>query len=94
MQKKLATSIGKTIAINDMYVFKINDSSWLTGGNLELINDDSLGARTRIVCSVSPLTGDKFMETKKRREIAIIGKIETYSSSTGLIIKPCNATWQ
>ena len=58
-----------------------------------MISEDSMGSAYRVTCSVSPAVGDKFMETKKRRDIRIDGKIKSYTSSGGLVIDPCNATW-
>ena len=92
-KKKLGTGAGKTIQINSLFVWSYDGSVWEKGGNLYLINDDSMGRAYRVVCSVSSEVGDKFMETKSRREISLTGTIKSYDSSSGLLIEPCNATW-
>ncbi len=93
LKKRLGTSVGKNIAIRHLFVASIGSSEWERGGNLDLINDYSMGQAFRIVCSVPPKIGDKFMETKAMRDIALTGTIASYSSSTGLHINPCNASW-
>lgn len=92
-KKKLGTGAGKTIQISSLFVWSYDGSVWEKGGNLYLINDDSMGIAYRVVCSVSSEVGDKFMETKSRREISLTGTIKSYDSSSGLLIEPCNATW-
>ncbi len=91
--KKLGTSVGGAIEIKQLTVWKYDKSDWERGGNLHLMNDYSLGRAGKVVCSVSPQIGDKFMETRKTYDIAIKGTIKSYSSSEGLLIEPCMATW-
>lgn len=94
LKKKLGTSVGKPIQITSMFVWSYDGSEWEKGGRLHLINDDSMGRAYRITCSISSENGDKFMETKKRRDIVASGILKDYSSSYGLTIDPCNATWK
>ena len=94
LKKKLGTSVGGAIEIKKMYVWSYDGSDWERGGNLYLLNDYSLSREGKVVCSVSPQIGDKFLESKKRRDIAITGTIKSYSSSDGLFIEPCLATWE
>jgi hypothetical protein len=77
-----------------MFVWSYDGSEWEKGGKLHLMNDDSMGRAYRITCSISSENGDKFMETKKRRVIVASGILKDYSSSYGLTIDPCNATWE
>jgi hypothetical protein len=93
LKKRLGTSKGGAIEIKQMYVWSYDGSDWERGGNLYLLNDYSLGREGKVVCSVSPQIGDQFMASKKRRDIAITGTIKDYSSSDGLLIEPCLATW-
>jgi hypothetical protein len=93
LSKKLGTSVGGQIEIKSMYVWSFNSFEWEKGGNLHLVNEDSLGGSSRVVCSVNAATGDKFMQSKNRRTISLTGTIKSYSSSEGLFIEPCNATW-
>jgi len=93
MKKQLGTGVGKSVKIDKLFVWSFDGSDWEKGGKLHLINDDSMGRQYRITCSLPPAMGDKFMADKKRRDIALSGKISSYSSSTGLLIDPCNATW-
>jgi hypothetical protein len=93
-KKKLGTSVGGEIEIKQMYVWKHNSRDWEQGGKLHLINDDhSPSSGTRVVCSVSPQTGDRWMKDPITRDITIRGTIKSYSSSDGLFIEPCLATW-
>jgi hypothetical protein len=94
LKKKLGTSVGKPIQITSMFVWSYDGSEWEKGGKLHLMNDDSMGRAYRITCSISSENGDKFMETKKRRVIVASGILKDYSSSYGLTIDPCNATWE
>lgn len=93
LRKQLGTGAGKDISISKMFVWSYDGSDWERGGKLHLINDDSMGRAYRITCSVDSSTGDKFMEDRSRKNIAISGKIKSYSSTSGLIIDPCNARW-
>lgn len=93
LKKQLGTGVGKAISIGSMYVWSYNGSDWERGGKLHLLNDDSMGRQYRVTCSVTPSVGDKFMADKKRRDIKIKGVIKSYSSASGLVIDPCNATW-
>jgi hypothetical protein len=94
VKKQLATGVGKTIRIKSITIWSVDSIEWEKGGKLHLINDWSLGKQHRVICSVSPSIGDKFMETKERRYgIPITGKIVSYSSSDGLRIDPCVATF-
>ena len=63
------------------------------GGKLHLINDDSMGRRTRITCSISSEEGDKFMMIKKRMSVRVDGVIGDYSDQGGLKIDPCNISY-
>lgn len=94
LKKKLGTSVGNPIVIKSLYVWSTDSSEWEKGGKLHLINDDSMGRAYRVICSISSQDGDKFMETKKRRDVAITGVLKDYSSSEGLTIDPCTATWE
>ena len=94
LKKKLATSVGKPIQITKMYVWARDDSEWEKGGKLHLRTDDSMGVQYGITCSISSENGDKFMVDRKRRVIEASGIIKEYSSSYGLRIDPCNATWK
>jgi len=94
LKKKLGTSVGKPIQITSMFVWSLDSSEWEKGGKLHLMNDDSMGRAYRITCSISSENGDKFMKTKKRRVIVASGILKDYSSTDGLTIDPCNATWQ
>ena len=93
LKKKLGTSVGKPIEIQKMFVWSFDGSDWEKGGKLHLMNDDSMGRQYRITCSISSQDGDKFMETKKRRTVAVKGILKDYSSAYGLQIEPCTATW-
>jgi hypothetical protein len=93
LKKQLGTGVGKVIKISEFYVWSYDGSDWEKGGKLHLINDDSMGRQYRVTCSLPANLGDKFMADSKRRSINITGKIASYSSSSGLVIDPCNATW-
>ena len=76
------------IIIKDYYIWAFDDGDWQIGGKLHLINDDSMGRRTRITCSISPDEGEKFMMIKQRMSVRIDGVIGDYSDQTGLKIDP------
>ena len=92
-KKTLHTSKGDKIIIKDYYIWAFDDGDWQIGGKLHLINDDSMGRRTRITCSISPAEGDKFMMIKKRMSVRVDGVIGDYSDQGGLKIDPCNISY-
>ena len=92
-KKTLNTSIGDKIIIKDYYIWSYDDDDWQKGGKLHLINDDSMGRRTRITCSISSTEGDKFMTIKKRMSVRVDGIISDYSDQGGLKIDPCNISY-
>lgn len=94
LMKKLGTSIGGQIEIKKMYVWSYDGTDWEKGGKFHIMNDDSMGRAYSVKCSVSSEIGDKFMETKNKRDVSIVGTIANYSSSNGLVIDPCTATWE
>lgn len=92
LKKDLATGRYDKISLESMHVMSVDLSAWEQGGNLILINDDSMGIAYRIGCSLSSEAGDKFMTDGERRFVKIDGAIKSYSSLTGLSIEPCVAT--
>ena len=92
-KKKLNTSIGDRITIEDYYFWSYDDTQWMSGGKLHLINDDSLGTSTRVVCSVDSKTGDDIVSIGKRMSVKVDGIIAKYNDSGGLRIDPCNITY-
>ena len=92
LKKKLGTSVGAQVSLPRFWVMSRDDSEWVSGGNLYIYNDDSMGSEFRVTCVLSPEDGDKFMENTRRREVDIKGSIENYSTSYGLRLNPCVVT--
>lgn len=88
-KKELNSNIGNKIIINDFYIWAYDDYDWVSGGNLIVINDDSLGTDSRITCSISPEQGDIFMEHRQRISVYIEGVIRAFDNYDGLRIEPC-----
>ena len=91
-KRKLAQSKGKNIRIPDYYIWSVDSSSYIDGGPYYLINDDSLGTSTRIVCALRGDEADKEADNRKRKHVTLTGKIESYSLRSGLFIDPCSIT--
>lgn len=89
IKKILGTSTGKEIQIDDLYIWSYDDSKYIKGGTLQLINDDSMGTQARISCIVDAKTGDEFMVNRVRQSLQIIGRIKSYDDYSGLTIEPC-----
>jgi hypothetical protein len=92
-RKKLGTSRGAPIRIKEYFVWSIHSDEWERGGSLVIFNDSSLGDEFRVACRLSGSAGDRFKQSDSRREVDIEGKVESYSSSAGLVIDPCTITW-
>lgn len=92
LKKDLAIGRYDKISLESMRIMSVDSSAWEQGGNLILINDDSMGIAYRIGCSLGSEAGDKFMTVGKQRSVKIDGAIKSYSSLTGLLIEPCVAT--
>lgn len=92
LSKKLGMSTGKIIQFNDYNVYSIDKSSWEKGGSLSLLNDYSLGTETKIECLLSASEGDAFLKDSSRRHVSLKGRIQSFSSASGLTINPCIAT--
>jgi len=92
LKKELSMAQGAQIAIDNVWIWNHDSSDYENGGNLYLMSDASLGVSTEITCSVSPEDGDKFMEKNLRIKAKVTGRIESYSSTYGLSIEPCEIT--
>ena len=92
-KKTLNTSVGDKVIIKEYYIWSYDDDDWQKGGNLYLINDDSMGSRTRITCSITPDEGDKFMMIKQKMTVKVEGVIDEYSDYNGLTLNPCKITY-
>ncbi|NDW53617.1 hypothetical protein [Aliiroseovarius sp. PrR006] len=89
--KDLASKRGQTIFIEEVYVFFVQDESWINGGNLTIVNDDSLGSVGRVTCVLSPEDGDNFMEKPHKGIYSISGVLDQFSRRSGIKIFPCKA---
>jgi len=89
IKKILGTSTGREIQIDDLYIWSYDDTKYIKGGSLQLINDDSMGTQSRISCIVDAKTGDEFMVNRVRQSLQIIGRIKSYDDYSGLTIEPC-----
>ena len=89
-KRMLAQSKGKNIRISDYYIWSADSSSYINGGPYYLINDDSLGTSTRIVCALRGDEADREADDRNRKNVTLIGKIEQYSTRSGLFIDPCH----
>ena len=89
IKKILGTSTGREIQIDDLYIWSYDDTKYIKGGTLQLINDDSMGTQSRISCIVDAKTGDEFMVNRVRQSLQIIGRIKSYDDYSGLTIEPC-----
>ena len=88
-KKKFNKNRGKPVSIDSVMIWSYDDSQWMNGGMLNLINDDSMGKHTRINCWVSADDGDKYMENAKRHTVKMTGVLESYSDYNGFTIRPC-----
>jgi hypothetical protein len=86
--KQLNTSRGENVMLGKVYVWSMDSSDWLNGGELHLFND-YIDTSTKVTCSISPSQGDKWMEKNIRRDVEMTGKIVSYSIRNGLVISPC-----
>ena len=89
IKKTLGTSTGREIQIDDLYIWSYDDTKYIKGGTLQLINDDSMGTQARISCIVDAKTGDEFMVNRVRQSLQIAGRIKSYDDYSGLTIEPC-----
>jgi hypothetical protein len=89
IKKTLGTSTGREIQIDDLYIWSYDDTKYIKGGTLQLINDDSMGTQARISCIVDAKTGDEFMVNRVRQSLQITGRIKSYDDYSGLTIEPC-----
>ena len=89
-KKKIGMAIGKQITFGNLYVWSYDDDEWLSGGNLYLMNDDSLGGG--VTCAISPSEGDKFMSNPKRIDVRVVGIIKSFSDRAGIRLDPCAIT--
>jgi len=88
-KKRFNTHRGKSVRFESVKLWSYNDSKWMNGGMLLLINDDSMGKHTRINCWLSADDGDKYMEDAKRHNVGMTGVLQSYSDSSGFTVKPC-----
>ena len=89
MKKELNMARGEEILVKDVHIWSYDDDDWMNGGQLHLINDDSMGTFSRITCSISPDAGDEFMQDPKRRSVSMRGTLQGYSDRSGITISPC-----
>lgn len=90
LSKQLGTSVGKVVEFKDYNVYSTDKSQWEKGRNLSLLNDDSLGSETTVECKLSARDGDEFLNDTSRKHVTMKGVIQSFSSSSGLVLSPCS----
>ena len=92
VEKEINNLKGKIIRINNVQIFAMDDSKFVTSNSIDIISDYSI-PMWQATCKLYDKNAERFLKKARGKslvEIEMVGEVVSYRRSTGLYMDKCS----